>query len=47
MWKFLENKALEVTAGACFLSITEIINRVQQIGSGALLVVNFGPNLGN
>ena len=35
MWKFLENKALEVTAG------------VQQIGSGALLVVNFGPNLEN
>ena len=25
MWKFLKNKALEVTAGACFLSITEII----------------------
>ena len=38
--EFLENKTGEITARAYFLSITEIANSAQQIGTGALLIVN-------
>ena len=38
--EFLENKAGEITAGAYLLSIVEIVNSAQQIGTGALLIVN-------
>lgn len=37
--EFLENKAGEITAGAYFISIAEIVNGVQRIGIGALLFV--------
>ena len=36
----MENKTGEITAGANLLSITEIVNIAQQIGTGALLIVN-------
>lgn len=36
---FLENKAGEITAGAYFISIAEIVNGAQWIGIGALLIV--------
>ena len=38
--ELLENKTGEITAGAYLLSITEIVNSAQQIGTGALLIVN-------
>ena len=38
--EFLENKTGEITAGACLISILEIVNSVQQIEAGALLIVN-------
>ena len=38
--KFLENKTGEITAGEYFLSITEIVNSVQQIWTAALLIIN-------
>ena len=38
--EFLENKTGEITAGGYLLSIAEIINSAQQIGTGALLIVN-------
>ena len=38
--QFLENKTGEITAGAYLLSIAEIVNSVQHIGTGALLIVN-------
>ena len=46
--EFLENKTGEITAGAYLISISEIVNGVQQIGAGALVIVNkyFRPNLG-
>ena len=38
--KFLENKTGEITAGEYFLSITEIVNSVDQIWTAALPIVN-------
>ena len=38
--QFLEIKTAEITAGAYLLPILEIVNSVQQIGTGALIVVN-------
>ena len=38
--KFLENKIGEITAGEYFLSITEIVNSVDQIWTAALPIVN-------
>ena len=38
--QFLEIMTGEITAVAYLLSIVEIVNIVQQIGTGALLVVN-------
>ena len=38
--EFLEKKTGAITAGAYLLSITEIVNSVQHIGTGALLIVN-------
>ena len=35
---FLENKAGEITARAYLISISEIVNGVQQFGAGALLI---------
>ena len=40
MEEVLGNKTAEVTTGACLLSITETVNSVRQIGTGALLIVN-------
>ena len=37
---FLKNRTGEVTARAYLVSITEIINSCQQVGSGAFLIVN-------
>ena len=45
--QFLENKIEQITAGVYLLSIVETVNSVQQIGTGALLIVNnFRLNLG-
>ena len=38
--ELLENKTREITGGAYLLSIAKIVNRIQQIGTGALLIVN-------
>ena len=38
--EFLENKTGEITAEAHLLSIAKIVNNVQQIGTGALLIVS-------
>ena len=38
--EFLENKTGEITAGAYLLSIAEIVNIAQQIGTGALCIAN-------
>lgn len=38
--QFLENKKGEITAGAHLLSVVVIVNGVQQIGTGALRLVN-------
>ena len=38
--QFLENKTGEITAGVYLLSIAEIVNSVQDIETGALLIVN-------
>ena len=38
--ELLENKTGEITAGAYLLSITEIVNSAQQIGTGTLLIVS-------
>ena len=38
--EFLENKTGEITAGTYLLSIAEIVNSAQEIGTGALLNVN-------
>ena len=38
--EFLENKTGEITARAYLLSISEIVNGVQQTGTGVLLTVN-------
>ena len=38
--ELLENKTGEITAGAYLLCITEIVNSAQQIGTGALLILN-------
>ena len=40
MKDFLENMAREIIAGAYLLSITEVLNSVQQIGTGTLLIAN-------
>ena len=45
--EYLENKTGEITARVYLISLSEIVNRVQQIGTGALLIVSdFGPNSG-
>ena len=38
--ELLKNKTREITGGAYLLSIAKIVNRIQQIGTGALLIVN-------
>ena len=38
--KLLENKTGEITAEAYLLSIAEIVNSAQQIGTGTILIVN-------
>ena len=38
--EFLEKKTREIIAGAYLVSLSEIVNDVQQIGAGALLVVS-------
>ena len=38
--EFLENKTGEITAGVYLLSVAEIVNIAQQIGTGALFIVN-------
>ena len=38
--KFLNIRTGEITAGAYLLSITEIVNDCQQIGTGTLLIIN-------
>ena len=38
--EFLENKTGEITAGTYLLSIAEIVNTAQEIGTGALLIVH-------
>ena len=38
--QFLENKTGEITAGVYLLSIAGIVNSVQDIETGALLIVN-------
>ena len=38
--EFLENNTGKITAVAYLISISEIVNSVQQIGAGALLIVN-------
>ena len=48
--EFLENKTGEIRVEAYLLSVAEIVNGAQQIGTGALLIVNnyfLGPNWGN
>ena len=36
--EFIENKTGESTAGTYFISVSEIVNGVLQIGAGALLI---------
>ena len=38
--KFLENKTREITAGAYLISISGIVNGVQQIGADVLAIAN-------
>ena len=38
--EFLENKTREITTRIYLLSIAKIVNSVQQISTGALLIVN-------
>ena len=38
--EFLNNRTGEITAGAYLVSITEIVSDCQQIGTGALLIIN-------
>ena len=38
--EFLESKTGEITAGAYLLSIAEVVNSVQQIVTGPLLIFN-------
>ena len=38
--EFLENKTGKTTAGAYLLSVAEIVNSVQHIGTSTLLIVN-------
>ena len=38
--EFLKNRAGEITAGVILVSITEIVSDCQQIGTGALLIIN-------
>ena len=38
--QFLELKTGEITAGAYLITISEILSGIQQIGTGALLIVN-------
>ena len=40
--QLLENKAGEITAGECLLYIVEIVNNVQQTGTGSLLILILG-----
>ena len=38
--EFLNNRTGEITAGAYLVSITEIVSDCQQIGTGALFIIN-------
>ena len=38
--KFLENKTGKITAGTYLISISEIVNGVQQIEAGVPIIVN-------
>ena len=38
--QFLELKTGKITAGAYLITISEILSGIQQIGTGALLIVN-------
>ena len=38
--EFLENKTGEITAEAYMISISKTVNGVQQIGAGAVVIVN-------
>ena len=38
--EFLYNRTGEITAGAYLLSITESVSECQEIGAGALLIIN-------
>ena len=38
--QFLELKTGEITAGVYLITISEILSGIQQIGTGALLIVN-------
>ena len=38
--EFLNNRTGEITGGAYFASITEILSDYQQISTGALLIIN-------
>ena len=38
--EFLNNRTGEITVGAYLVSITEIVSDCQQIGTGALLIIN-------
>ena len=38
--EFLENKTGEITAETYMISISEIVNGIQQIAPGALLIIN-------
>ena len=38
--QFLELKTGEITAGAYLITISEILSGIQQIGTGALLIIN-------
>ena len=40
MWKFYKTRQEKLQLGHILLSITEIINSVQQIDTGALLIAN-------
>ena len=38
--EFLNHRTKDITAGAYLVSITEIVSDCQQIGAGALLIIN-------
>ena len=38
--EFVNNKTEEITAGLYLVSVTEIVSDCQQLGTGALLIIN-------